>query len=80
MLILYIPMIEFLVIKNWWFVANSTAVVQSEQPEYLFLKLLAPVCVVAVFWFVAWWLVRNNVANLTFERDCREAARVSPST
>lgn len=75
MFFFYIPMVEFLLIKNWWFLANLTVAVQTEQSEYLFLKLFGPVCVVLVFWLGALWLVRKNMANLSFNCDPLKRAR-----
>ncbi|GEM_PF-5102126 len=51
--------------------------------DYLLLKISKlpwyiryPVAVCTLY--ASWWMF--NESNLTFERDCREAARVSPST
>ena len=63
MLVPSISMAVFLLLSNWWFFVRSSSVVKTEEPDILFLKHLAPLCVVGVFWLGSWWVVKRNTAN-----------------
>lgn len=70
MAVFYISMCIFWIMANWWFLTDVPTRVQNEEPEYLLLKLLAPICVLGVFSLGGWWLVRKNAANPAVYRTC----------